>query len=45
MIQHYAMLHRNLICTGVTRDKKLIVLLGQRKAMAIAVKNVAERQR
>ena len=45
MIRHYAMLRRNLIYTGVTLDKKLIVLVGQKKAVAIAVKNVAGRQR
>ena len=45
MTQHYAMLQRNLIYTGVTRGKKLVVLVGQRKAVAIAVKNVSGRQR
>ena len=40
MTQHYAMLQRNLIYTGVTRGKKLVVLVGQPKAVAIAVKNV-----
>ena len=39
MTQHYAMLQRNLIYTGVTRGKKLVVLVGQAKAVAIAVKN------
>ena len=37
MTQHYAMLQRNLFYTGVTRGKKLVVLVGQRKAVAIAV--------
>jgi exodeoxyribonuclease V alpha subunit len=45
MTQHYAMLQRNLIYTGVTRGKKLVVLVGQKKAMAIAVKNVSGRRR
>ena len=45
MTQHYAMLQRNLIYTGVTRGKKLVVLVGQRKAVAIAVKNVSGRRR
>ncbi|MDN2584147.1 ATP-dependent RecD-like DNA helicase [Aquibium sp. ELW1220] len=45
MTQHYAMLQRNLIYTGVTRGKKLVVLVGQKKAVAIAVKNVAGRRR
>ncbi len=43
--QHYAMLQRNLIYTGVTRGKKLVVLVGQKKAVAIAVKNVSGRRR
>jgi exodeoxyribonuclease V alpha subunit len=37
--QHYLMLRRNLIYTGVTRGKQLVVLVGQRKALAIAVRN------
>jgi exodeoxyribonuclease V alpha subunit len=36
--QHYPMLRRNLVYTGVTRGKRLVVLIGQRKALAIAVK-------
>jgi exodeoxyribonuclease V alpha subunit len=39
MTQHYAMLQRNLIYTGVTRGKKLVVLVGQKRAVAIAVKD------
>jgi exodeoxyribonuclease V alpha subunit len=45
MTQHYAMLQRNLIYTAVTRGKKLVILVGQPKAIAIAVKNVSGRQR
>ncbi|MBB1493181.1 ATP-binding domain-containing protein, partial [Paracoccus sp. MC1854] len=45
MTQHYAMLQRNLLYTGVTRGRKLVVLVGQRKAIAIAVRNVAGRRR
>ena len=37
MTQHYTMLARNLLYTGVTRGKKLVVLVGQRKAIAMAV--------
>jgi exodeoxyribonuclease V alpha subunit len=37
-MQHYMMLRRNLIYTGVTRGKKLVVLVGERKALAIAVR-------
>jgi exodeoxyribonuclease V alpha subunit len=45
MTQHYAMLQRNLLYTGVTRGKKLVVLVGQKKAVAIAVRNVSGRRR
>lgn len=37
--QHFKMLHRNLIYTGLTRAKRLAVLVGTRKALALAVKN------
>ena len=37
--QHFKMLFRNLLYTGLTRAKKLAVLVGTRKAMAMAVKN------
>jgi len=43
--QHYPMLQRNLIYTGVTRGKRLVVLVGQRKALAIAVKGARARRR
>jgi exodeoxyribonuclease V alpha subunit len=43
--QHYMMLARNLLYTGVTRGKRLVVLVGQRKALAIAVRNQGSRQR
>jgi exodeoxyribonuclease V alpha subunit len=36
--QHLTMLVRNLIYTGVTRGKRLVILMGQRKAVAIAVR-------
>jgi exodeoxyribonuclease V alpha subunit len=45
MTQHYAMLQRNLLYTGVTRGRKLVVLVGQGKAVAIAVKNQSGRRR
>jgi len=45
LTQHYAMLQRNLLYTGVTRGKRLVVLVGQKKAVAIAVRNVSGRQR
>jgi exodeoxyribonuclease V alpha subunit len=37
MTQHYRMLERNLLYTGVTRGQKLVVLVGQKKAVAMAV--------
>lgn len=45
LTQHYAMLQRNLLYTGVTRGKKLVVLVGQKKAVAIAARNVSGRRR
>jgi len=43
--QHYAMLARNLLYTGVTRGKSLVVLIGQRKAIGIAVRGGQMRPR
>jgi exodeoxyribonuclease V alpha subunit len=37
--QHYMMLQRNLIYTGMTRAKKLLILVGSKKAVEIAVHN------
>jgi exodeoxyribonuclease V alpha subunit len=45
LTQHYAMLQRNLLYTGVTRGRRLVVLLGQKKAIAIAAKNTSGRRR
>jgi exodeoxyribonuclease V alpha subunit len=45
LTQHYAMLQRNLLYTAVTRGKQLVVLVGQKKAVAIAVKNISGRRR
>ncbi len=45
MTQHYIMLQRNLLYTGVTRGRRLVVLIGQRRALAIAVKSVSGRRR
>lgn len=39
LTQHYTMLQRNLIHTGITRGKRLVVLVGQKKAVAMAVRN------
>ena len=38
-MQHYMLLQRNLIYTGITRAKRLLVLVGQKKALGIAVRN------
>jgi exodeoxyribonuclease V alpha subunit len=38
-MQHYMLLQRNLVYTGVTRGKRLVVLVGQQKALATAVRN------
>jgi exodeoxyribonuclease V alpha subunit len=45
MTQHYPMLQRNLLYTGVTRGKRLVVLVGQKRAVAMAVRNVSGRRR
>ena len=45
LTQHYPMLQRNLLYTGITRGKQLVVLVGQKKAVAIAVHNVSGRRR
>ena len=37
--QHYIMLQRNLLYTAITRAKQLVVLVGTKKAIAIAVRN------
>ena len=39
LTQHYVLLQRNLIYTGVTRGRKLVVMAGTKKALAIGVKN------
>lgn len=46
LTQHFKMLFRNLIYTGITRAKKLAVFVGTRKALALAVKNqdISKRQ-
>ena len=37
MMQHYMMLRRNLLYTGITRGNKMVVLVGQKKAIGMAV--------
>ena len=43
--QHYVLLQRNLLYTGITRGKKLVILIGQKKALGIAVRNDRTRRR
>jgi exodeoxyribonuclease V alpha subunit len=43
--QHYTMLQRNLLYTGITRGRKLVVLVGSRKALWRAVNNMETKQR
>jgi len=43
--QHYPMLARNVIYTGITRGKRLVVLVGQKKALAIALRGGTIRRR
>ena len=45
LTQHYIMLFRKLLYTAVTRAKSLVVLVGSRRAVGIAVKNVRTDQR
>jgi exodeoxyribonuclease V alpha subunit len=43
--QHYTLLQRNLLYTAITRGRKLVVLVGARKAIAIAVNRIDSRRR
>ncbi len=45
VMSHYVMLQRNLIYTGVTRAKKGMILVGTKKALSCAVRNVSVRKR
>lgn len=45
LMQHYLLLQRNLIYTAVTRGKKLVVLVGTRKALAVAIRNNKTQER
>jgi exodeoxyribonuclease V alpha subunit len=44
-MQHFLMLQRNLLYTGITRGRKLVVLVGSKKALAAAVQRRDEAQR
>ena len=45
MMTHYVMLQRNLIYTGITRAKKICVLVGQAKALSYAIQNLTVSKR
>src|SRR5260370_5880885 len=45
IMQHYLLLSRNLLYTGLTRAKQLAVLVGPTKALGLAIKRVTDRQR
>ncbi len=45
MTQHYMLLQRNLVYTGITRGKRLVILVGSKKALAIALRNDRPRKR
>jgi exodeoxyribonuclease V alpha subunit len=44
-MQYYMLLQRNLIYTGITRAKRLLVVVGQKKALGLAVRNDQSRKR
>ena len=45
LMTHYVMLQRNLIYTGITRAKKGLVIVGTKKALAMAVRTVTVTKR
>lgn len=45
MMTHFVMLQRNLIYTGITRAKKMLVIVGTKKAVSYAVKHITVTQR
>ena len=45
MMQHYMMLRRNLLYTGITRGRRVVVLVGEKKAIGMAVKGKVEARR
>jgi exodeoxyribonuclease V alpha subunit len=44
-MQHYMMLSRNLLYTGLTRAKKLAIVIGAKKAISLAVRSTNDMQR
>jgi len=45
LTQHYIMLQKNLLYTGMTRAKKLLIIIGSRKALSMAVNNIRQEPR
>lgn len=45
MMQHFLMLRKNLLYTAITRGRKLVVIIGEKKALAIAVKDCKTQKR
>ena len=45
LMNHYVMLQRNLIYTGITRAKKILVMVGTKKALSYAIRNVTVMKR
>jgi exodeoxyribonuclease V alpha subunit len=43
--QHYVLLQRNLLYTGITRAKRLVVLVGSKQALFLGIKNNNTAQR
>jgi exodeoxyribonuclease V alpha subunit len=43
--QHFMMLQRSLLYTAVTRGKKLVVIVGSKRAVALAVRNADAKRR
>ena len=43
--EHYPMLRRNIVYTAITRGRRLVVLVGQRRALAIAVRGAGGERR
>jgi exodeoxyribonuclease V alpha subunit len=44
-MQHYMLLSRNLLYTGLTRAKQLAILVGPTKAIGLTVKRIRDRER
>ena len=45
LMTHYVMLQRNMLYTGITRAKKLLVMIGSRKALSYSIRNVTVTKR